>query len=47
MMDHMTGTWEGKRKKKIQIRNKVQEGRSFKNALKRIKVRSLGNRGSN
>ena len=43
MVDHMIGTWEGKKEKKIQIRNKVKERISFGNALKRIKGRSLGN----
>ena len=39
----MIGTWEGKKGKKLQIRNKVKEGRSFENALKRKEGRSLGN----
>ena len=47
MVDHMIGTWEGKKgKKKFQIRNKVKEGRFFGNALKRKEGRSLGNEGS-
>ena len=46
MVDHMIGTWEGKKGKKFQIRNKVKEGRSFGNALKRNEGRSLGNGGS-
>ena len=44
-MDHMIGTWEGKKGEKIQIRNKVKERRSFENTLKRKEGRSLGNRG--
>ena len=43
MVDHMIGTWEGKKGKKFQIRNKVKEGRSFGNAPKRKEGRSLGN----
>ena len=47
MVDHMIETWEGKKgKNKFQIRNKVKEGRSFGNALKRKEVRFLGNGGS-
>ena len=46
MVDHMIGTWEGKKGKKFQIRNKVKEGRSFGNALKRKEGRSLGDGGS-
>ena len=47
MVDHMIGTWEGKKeKKKFQIRNKVKEGRSFGNALKWKERRTLGNRWS-
>ena len=42
----MIGTWEGKKGKKNQIRNKVKEGRSFGNALKQKEGRSLGNRRS-
>ena len=36
----------GNKGKKFQIRNKVKEGRSFGNALKKKKRRSLGNGGS-
>ena len=43
MVDHIIGTWEGKKEKKLQIRNKVKDGRSFGNALKRKEGRSLGN----
>ena len=46
MVDHMIGTWESKKKKKFQIRNKVKEGSSFGNTLKRKEGRSLGNGGS-
>ena len=46
MVDHMIETWEGKKRKKFQIRNKVKEGRSFGNALKRKEGWSLGNGGS-
>ena len=43
----MIVTWEGKKGKKIfKIRNKVKEGRSFGNTLKRKEGRSLGYRGS-
>ena len=47
MVDHMIGTWEGKKGKNFQIRNKVKEGKSFENALKRKEGRFLGNGGSN
>ena len=43
MVDHMKETWEGKKGKKFQIRNKVKEGRSFGNTLKQKEERSLGN----
>ena len=46
MVDHMIGTWEGKKGKKLQIRNKVKEGRSFGNTLKWKEGISLGNGGS-
>ena len=43
----MIETWEGKKGKKIlQIRNKVKEGRSFGNTLKRKEGRFLGNGGN-
>ena len=41
MVDHTIGTWEVKRTKKIHIRNKVKEGKSFGNVLKRKEGRSL------
>ena len=47
MVDHVIGHERIQRRKKIQIRNKIKEGRSFGNALKRKDGRSLGNGGSN